>query len=67
MHIQKTHKEGSSTVVVIPRVYCRELGIEPGDYITIRPDHDGHLIMGRMEEYLRDRDKTRTRPSRPGR
>jgi antitoxin component of MazEF toxin-antitoxin module len=55
MHIQKTRKEGSSTVMVIPHAYCRELRIQPGDYVTIRPDHRGNLVLGRLEDYLADK------------
>jgi antitoxin component of MazEF toxin-antitoxin module len=62
MHIQKTRKEGSSTVMVLPRAYCRELGIQPGDYITIRPDHRGNLILGRLEEYLEHKQRAANRP-----
>lgn len=52
MIVKKTRKEGQSTVVVLPRPYCRALQILPGDYVTMRPDHNGHLIIGRLEDYL---------------
>lgn len=64
MLLVKTRKEGSSTVMVLPRNYCRELGIEPGDYLTIRPDHEGHLVLGPLEEYLAHAKRVRPRPTR---
>lgn len=62
MHIQKTRKEGSSIVVVIPHAFARELRIAAGDYITMRPDHTGHLIIGRLEEYLEHTARNAPRP-----
>lgn len=67
MHLQKTRKEGSSCVVVIPHVYCRELDIAPGDYVSMRTDHDGHVILGKVQDYVDHANRTPPHPRRPGR
>lgn len=63
-YLVKTRREGHSIVITIPHNYCRELGILAGDYLTLRPDHQGHLVIGTAEEYYRARADAQQYPSR---
>lgn len=64
MLIVKTRKEGTSVVLSLPHAFCRDLAIVPGDYLVVRVDHDGHIILGLLEEYIATIQANGTRPSR---